>query len=392
MDLTKNWLTGYAETNVVMRQFNTPIVDAPSMLGAVQEHWHGITFLDIVDICHLARQEALKIYVYREDPGVHFSLFGRDRILLQEPQRDASELKLVWYLQSEGLVDLLMPAARMYVKESQRINPVSFDTLAAWLTTESVTTVILEGKHPRPSFESLPPQEQEMLLKTGFVKYNQHGDARLRRIPRGYSEQRNQVQGTSASATATVDDAEASNEVFLLAPADDSRQEERAIVAEVLEEEGYQVKLPTQSFIHEAQIRQALKAKGIISIVSSVGTAAETMHLMHCQRIESIRPGISRTSIPHICVLVPSTHIESVFSRLLIESYHAQVISIPPRSSAAMDGAKDLGAILREVLTHWSGPEDVVLESAIASSQERQMDEISRRDQTRGQTTWMPYE
>ena len=117
---------------------------------------------------------------------VHFSLFGRDRILIQEPQRDATERKRLWYLKSQLIVRFLTQTADADLAGSIRIPAISFGALLRWLTSEQLAPLV-RAEQVEPSFiDSLDDQALERLVAIGVLKRNGQSvlPALLPRLPR----------------------------------------------------------------------------------------------------------------------------------------------------------------------------------------------------------------
>ncbi len=163
-----------------------PIRTAEDFLAAQQGHWSILTWTDLIDILALAASGALSVDVMRIPAKVHFSLFGRDRILIQEPQRDATERKRLWYLKSQLIVRFLTQTADADLAGSIRIPAISFGALLRWLTSEQLAPLV-RAEQVEPSFiDSLDDQALERLVAIGVLKRNGQSvlPALLPRLPR----------------------------------------------------------------------------------------------------------------------------------------------------------------------------------------------------------------
>jgi hypothetical protein len=163
-----NYLSGSVATITCSNRDNL-ITDATSFLEAQKSHWTLLTWVDFVDIIALFATGAASLKVLPHDAPVHYSIFGRDRILLQEPQRDATERKRLWYLESEGLVRLLAQTTADLLAQTRTIPSTGFGAILQWLYSESIFPLVGAEQMPEDTWEKLNTGDIERLRSVGVL-------------------------------------------------------------------------------------------------------------------------------------------------------------------------------------------------------------------------------
>lgn len=114
-------------------------------------------------------------------------------------------------------------------------------------------------------------------------------------------------------------------------------------VFEIIEHFGLEPHLPSEHGTVDFEIGRALEYPYIVSVVRSVGTAAETLTLLH-------RLTNSRGPQPRLLVIVPAEHQFSYFSRAVVQQFHMSLATCSSTTCAdaalALVVLKGLGSMV----------------------------------------------
>ena len=165
-------------THVGCRQAgDSPVTDAYGFFGAqlrelngASRRWASISWPDVVDICSLASQGVMRVYVMPVGQPVHFSVYGEDRVLLQGAHPHPTERKWVWYVRSQQLVDQLRPLARELLQSSRPIPATAFTGMLQWLSSPEILPLTDQDYGSRLDARSIRESDLDRLLRAGFVE------------------------------------------------------------------------------------------------------------------------------------------------------------------------------------------------------------------------------
>ena len=179
--IRSNYLGGNP-TILACRDRPEPIEDAATFLAAQQNHWTLLTWVDFLDIVALFATGAATLKVLPHDAPVHYSIFGHDRILIQEPQTDSSERKRVWYIESEGLVRLLTLTTNRILAHARTVPSTGFSALLQWLYTENIFPLVGATVISELVWAKLRAPDIDRLREVGILDYD-GSEARIRFLP-----------------------------------------------------------------------------------------------------------------------------------------------------------------------------------------------------------------
>lgn len=164
-------------TTVACRPATPAIVDATTFISAQKLRWSMMTWDDLIDILTLCAEGAVRVVVLPGPAPVHFSIYGDDRLQLQESHEHPSERKRVWYLQSHVLVRELRGQAAALVAQSRPLLSTSFDSLLQWLFSPRLSDVVRSERLPAGWGGDLPPTDIERLVDLGILARTGSPDA-----------------------------------------------------------------------------------------------------------------------------------------------------------------------------------------------------------------------
>jgi hypothetical protein len=155
---------------------NMRIVDAETFLGVQRPQWQQLSWDDVVDILTLCATGAVRIFVLKKPAPIHFSVYGRDRVLLQEEHVHPSDGKRVWYLKSPDLVDELKPKAEKLLSDAFVIPISSFDSLLQWLFSPGIWEIVSADTIPEKVQNRWSEGDRLRLLRMGWIDSDQGGE------------------------------------------------------------------------------------------------------------------------------------------------------------------------------------------------------------------------
>jgi hypothetical protein len=176
--IAKNMKQGSA-TTVACRQSDPPITDAFSFISAQKRRWKRVTWPDLIDMLSLCACGAIRISVLDRPATIHYSIFGRDRMLLQEHHEHPSERKSVWYLRSRELVSDLADQTAHTFARAESIPPTSFSSLLQWLYSEPIYPLIRASQINEAMRAHLSEADIARLVDLGIVAASESGSSPL---------------------------------------------------------------------------------------------------------------------------------------------------------------------------------------------------------------------
>jgi hypothetical protein len=161
---------GGITTRIACRQSTPKIVDAYSFIAAQRSRWSKITWADLIDIVALCAHGAIRISILDKPAEVHYSLFGSNRILLQEPHEHPSEQKRVWYLESSDLVRALADRISSTFDDAYLLPPTTFDALLQWLFSARIYPLVGARGLTTELYEGLSEADVDSLISLGILE------------------------------------------------------------------------------------------------------------------------------------------------------------------------------------------------------------------------------
>jgi hypothetical protein len=166
--------------------FESNELSAWEFVGGEHGHWRGLEWVDLIDILALGAYEVIRICRLDEPAETHFSIFGDDLVLLQQPHDHPQLAKWVWFVQSPSLVQAAWPQLDSLFCAATPIEPSSFNRVLVWLNSYEAfegLTAIAEG---RPLDDAEPDEDQDAetrrrLGDLGFAESDQQALTRLGR-------------------------------------------------------------------------------------------------------------------------------------------------------------------------------------------------------------------
>jgi hypothetical protein len=119
------------------------IPDVWQFVACQRPKWRSIEWFDMIDILGLAADRAMAIYVLPSMHPVHFSLIGRDRLLLQAEHTHPTLTKWVWYLDAPQVVAKLRVRLESAFGVAHRLPAMEFQGVLDWLYSRQTLDLAL---------------------------------------------------------------------------------------------------------------------------------------------------------------------------------------------------------------------------------------------------------
>lgn len=338
-------------TTVACRDSDEGIRDAESFLNAQRSHWTLLTWVDFISIVGLFAGGAAVLRVLKAPSAVHYSTFGANLILIQEPQIDETERKRVWYIQSADLVRLLTLTTNDHLARSRQIPSTSFASLLQWLYSERIYPLVSQKVPASSILPEMTPDELKRLKRIGVIDVDDSGVAYVRLGSDLGSISNQPLTEPGFPATAILADASPEHgptpasrqarDVYLKKVASAIQDGDRRVlifgpseksglsditnfVCSQLAEFGFDPSTPDEVATVDFELDRAMQFPYVVALVASVGSAAETLALLN--RMSRQGPGMSGTVPPSVLIIVPRPHGGHFFARAVQDEFDVRVV------------------------------------------------------------------
>jgi hypothetical protein len=178
------------------------IEDARSFIAAQKHRWHSMTWMDLIDVVSLAATGRVGMFVLARPADIHYSVYGSDRVLLQENHPHPSEQKRVWYIRSRAIASELAERTAANFESATPIPPQSFDGLRRWLFSKELLPLV-GATELTEELLSLIGDRIDDLVDLGILEVDNSGPLEYRlRLARSVAEP---VEGEAGAMDADVD-------------------------------------------------------------------------------------------------------------------------------------------------------------------------------------------